>query len=45
MGMPDQVSDPSQLQNYMMIGSNDPTCQFDASLSRAKFLISTHREF
>lgn len=32
-----QVTDEGQLQNYMMIGANDPTCQFDSALSRAKF--------
>tara|TARA_Y100001973_G_scaffold56325_1_gene83191 strand:- start:1839 stop:5891 length:4053 start_codon:yes stop_codon:yes gene_type:complete len=31
------ANDASQMQNYMMIGANDPTCQFDDSLSRAKF--------
>lgn len=36
-GNADPPNDPSQLQNYMMIGANDPTCQFDSALSRAKF--------
>ncbi len=33
----DQATDSSQMQNFMMIGANDPTCQFDSALSRAKF--------
>ncbi len=36
-GNADDANDASQMQNYMMIGSNDPTCQFDSALSRAKF--------
>ena len=36
-GNADFATDPSQMQNYMMIGANDPTCQFDSALSRAKF--------
>ena len=33
----DDASSSDQMQNYMMIGANDPTCQFDSALSRAKF--------
>lgn len=31
------ATNQDQMQNYMMIGANDPTCQFDSALSRAKF--------
>ncbi len=33
----DDATGSAQMQNYMMIGANDPTCQFDSALSRAKF--------
>jgi hypothetical protein len=36
-GNADQITGVGQMQNYMMIGANDPTCQFDSALSRAKF--------
>jgi len=36
-GNADDANSSGQMQNYMMIGSNDPTCQFDSALSRAKF--------
>ena len=36
-GGADEATDSSQIQNFMMIGANDPTCEFDSSLSRAKF--------